>query len=380
MYGSPVSKDLNLPTQPPPMASSGLLRYRSAPSAVLGGLCEDQLQLPAAAPSAADNVFSRFLPDHHIRDDKPSPAHFPSAADMASHHQQEQMMFHSQSQSQHQQETGRSGGGLYRTVSSGMEAGGTGVGAASSLIRQSSSPAGFLDHFGMDNGYGAMLRASMGMGFQDGGASDSLAGGGGGSGRLGGQLSFSSRQGSLMSQISEMDSQEDVVGASSPDAGGGGDAAYMPGYPMSSGGWDDSSSALLPDSLPATNKRPRDSLEHGGGLAHQFSLPKTSSSEVAAIEKFLQFQDAVPCKVRAKRGCATHPRSIAERVRRTKISERIRKLQELVPDMDKQTNTSDMLDLAVDYIKDLQKQVKALNESRASCTCPASKHQQRFSG
>lgn len=94
-------------------------------------------------------------------------------------------------------------------------------------------------------------------------------------------------------------------------------------------------------------------------------------------------------------------------VRRTKISERIRKLQELVPNMDKvppsatctnpvslpnsrqpieqcmarkfamrgppqelthpqpctsvflqQTNTSDMLDLAVDYIKDLQQQVK----------------------
>ena len=49
------------------------------------------------------------------------------------------------------------------------------------------------------------------------------------------------------------------------------------------------------------------------GLAHQFSLPKTSS-EMASIEKFLQFQDAVPCKIRAKRGCATHPRSIAERV------------------------------------------------------------------
>jgi hypothetical protein len=49
------------------------------------------------------------------------------------------------------------------------------------------------------------------------------------------------------------------------------------------------------------------------GLTHQFSLPKTSS-EMANIEKFLQFQDAVPCKIRAKRGCATHPRSIAERV------------------------------------------------------------------
>jgi hypothetical protein len=52
------------------------------------------------------------------------------------------------------------------------------------------------------------------------------------------------------------------------------------------------------------------------GLSHQFSLPKTSS-EMAAIEKFLQFQDAVPCKIRAKRGCATHPRSIAERVKST---------------------------------------------------------------
>jgi hypothetical protein len=48
-------------------------------------------------------------------------------------------------------------------------------------------------------------------------------------------------------------------------------------------------------------------------ITHQFSLPKTSS-EMASIEKFLQFQDAVPCKIRAKRGCATHPRSIAERV------------------------------------------------------------------
>ncbi|KAG9128763.1 hypothetical protein Leryth_026034 [Lithospermum erythrorhizon] len=46
-------------------------------------------------------------------------------------------------------------------------------------------------------------------------------------------------------------------------------------------------------------------------------------------------EDAVFCRVRAKRGCATHPRSIAERVRRTRISDRIRKLQELVPNMDK---------------------------------------------
>lgn len=42
-------------------------------------------------------------------------------------------------------------------------------------------------------------------------------------------------------------------------------------------------------------------------LSHHLSLPKSS-----AMEKLLQ--DSVPCKIRAKRGCATHPRSIAERV------------------------------------------------------------------
>ncbi|CAN6168411.1 unnamed protein product [Urochloa humidicola] len=370
MYGSPLSKDLNLPVQPPPMASSGLLRYRSAPSTVLGELCEDFLPPGprAASPDAgADNVFARFLADHHIRDDKPSqpPApRFPSEAGMASQHQQQQMMFQSQ-----QQEMVDAKSGLYRTVSSGMEpASAAGVGA-SNLTRQSSSPAGFLDHLNMENGYGAMLRAGMSMGFRDGSSAataDSLAGGGS---RLKGQLSFSSRQGSLMSQISEMDSEE--VGGSSPEAAGGG-RGYIPGYPMGSG-WEDSS--LTSENLSGM-KRPRDSLEPGqNGLTHQFSLPKTSS-EMANIEKFLQFQDAVPCKIRAKRGCATHPRSIAERVRRTKISERIRKLQELVPNMDKQTNTSKMLDLAVDYIKDLQQQVKVLKESHANCTCSASKNQQ----
>lgn len=103
-------------------------------------------------------------------------------------------------------------------------------------------------------------------------------------------------------------------------------------------------------------------------LTHHLSLPKTSA-EMAAVEKLLHFQDVVPCKVRAKRGCATHPRSIAERMRRNRISERMRKLQELVPNMDKQTNTADMLDLAVDYIKNLQNQFKVLSDNRAMCKC-----------
>lgn len=40
---------------------------------------------------------------------------------------------------------------------------------------------------------------------------------------------------------------------------------------------------------------------------------RSSSLTEMDLDKILE--DSVPCRVRAKRGCATHPRSIAERVR-----------------------------------------------------------------
>ncbi|MED6130388.1 hypothetical protein PIB30_000898 [Stylosanthes scabra] len=105
-------------------------------------------------------------------------------------------------------------------------------------------------------------------------------------------------------------------------------------------------------------------------ISHQLSFPKVAS-EMFGMENMIHFplSDSVPCRIRAKRGCATHPRSIAERVRRTRISERMRKLQELVPNMDKQASTADMLDMAVAYIKDLQKQFKNLSDRKAKCKC-----------
>lgn len=104
-------------------------------------------------------------------------------------------------------------------------------------------------------------------------------------------------------------------------------------------------------------------------LVHHLSLPNTSSKIMVAEKLFRFDQDSTACKIRAKRGCATHPRSIAERVRRTRISERMKKIQALFPTMDKQTSTSDMLDLAVQSIKDLQKELKTLNDARARCIC-----------
>nr|ACG47804.1 hypothetical protein [Zea mays] len=41
--------------------------------------------------------------------------------------------------------------------------------------------------------------------------------------------------------------------------------------------------------------------------------------------------------------------------------------------MDKQTNTSDMLDLAVDYIKELKDQVEKLKHDQANCCCLGNK-------
>ncbi|MED6143449.1 hypothetical protein PIB30_006401 [Stylosanthes scabra] len=113
------------------------------------------------------------------------------------------------------------------------------------------------------------------------------------------------------------------------------------------------------------------------GLSHHLSLP-SSSTKIGGMEKLFQIQgSSAPCKIRAKRGFATHPRSIAERERRTRISARIKKLQDLFPKSDKPTSTADMLDLAVDYIKGLQKQVKILTDTRAKCRCSSSNQKEQ---
>ncbi|KAG6762414.1 hypothetical protein POTOM_032913 [Populus tomentosa] len=192
-------------------------------------------------------------------------------------------------------------------------------------------------------------------------------------------VSFSSGQ-RMLPQIAEIG--EECIGGRSPE-GDVSEARYMSRF--SSDSWDGASLSGLKrqrdndgnmfSGLNTLDNQDGNSGNRVTGLTHHLSLPKTVS-EMATIEKFLDFQgNSVPCKIRAKRGFATHPRSIAERVRRTRISERMRKLQELFPNMDKQTNTADMLDLAVEHIKDLQKQVKTLTDTKAKCTCSSKQKQ-----
>ncbi|KAM0940036.1 putative transcription factor bHLH family [Dioscorea sansibarensis] len=226
------------------------------------------------------------------------------------------------------------------------------------LIRHSSSPAGFFSHLMVDNGYSV----SMGIGNYSQACRDGVQAMA--NKRMQSQLSFS-REDSLsqISEISIADIGESIVsGKNSDDVA----QAYMSGnYQL--GSWDETNSIVF--SAPPSKRAKDNNGDVIPGLTNiesQFSLPKTSLE----MEKLLQSpQDYVPFKVRAKRGCATHPRSIAERERRTRISEKLRKLQEFVPNMDKQTNTTDMLELAVQHIKSLQTQVQKLSEERANCKC-----------
>ncbi|KAK9087970.1 hypothetical protein Syun_030364 [Stephania yunnanensis] len=70
--------------------------------------------------------------------------------------------------------------------------------------------------------------------------------------------------------------------------------------------------------------------------------------------------------VRARRGQATDSHSLAERVRREKISKRMKLLQDLVPGCRKVTGKAVMLDEIINYVQSLQRQVQFLSMKLAT--------------
>ncbi|XVF06315.1 hypothetical protein REPUB_Repub06bG0036800 [Reevesia pubescens] len=92
---------------------------------------------------------------------------------------------------------------------------------------------------------------------------------------------------------------------------------------------------------------------------HQPFHSQPTSGPVAAVPH----PPGMRPRVRARRGQATDPHSIAERLRRERIAERMKALQELVPSCNK-TDRAAMLDEIVDYVKFLRLQVKVLSMSR----------------
>ncbi|KAJ1427906.1 Myc-type, basic helix-loop-helix [Sesbania bispinosa] len=69
--------------------------------------------------------------------------------------------------------------------------------------------------------------------------------------------------------------------------------------------------------------------------------------------------------VRARRGQATDSHSLAERVRREKISERMKLLQDLVPGCNKVTGKALMLDEIINYVQSLQRQVEIFQSNNS---------------
>ncbi|KAG1331323.1 transcription factor bHLH128 [Cocos nucifera] len=221
-------------------------------------------------------------------------------------------------------------------------------GGGNPLTRHSSSPAGFLSHLMVDHGFS--VTRDTGSYSQQG--TDGVCAMG--SRRFSSQLSFSRQR--TLSQISEMsipDTGESVSGSNNCNETSRNVGRSYISSNFSIGSWDDMNSIMFssPPSKQAKNHH-GDVITRHSSIESQFGVPTTSL-------EFLQIQqDQIPFKARAKRGCATNPRSIAERERRTRISDRLKKLQELVPNMDKQTNTADMLELAFQHIKSLQSQVQ----------------------
>ncbi|VFQ87560.1 unnamed protein product [Cuscuta campestris] len=102
-------------------------------------------------------------------------------------------------------------------------------------------------------------------------------------------------------------------------------------------------------------------IRHNVPQLHQVQSFQGQPSPSTAVN--VPHPPAIRPRVRARRGQATDPHSIAERLRRERISERIKALQELVPSCNK-TDRAAMLDEILDYVKFLRLQVKVLSMSR----------------
>ncbi|KAG6584170.1 Transcription factor basic helix-loop-helix 137, partial [Cucurbita argyrosperma subsp. sororia] len=92
--------------------------------------------------------------------------------------------------------------------------------------------------------------------------------------------------------------------------------------------------------------------------------PKNGKKEEKKVSDGAATKDYI--HVRARRGQATDSHSLAERVRREKISERMKTLQRLVPGCDKVTGKALMLDEIINYVQSLQNQVEFLSMKLAS--------------
>ncbi|XVF07310.1 hypothetical protein REPUB_Repub06bG0127000 [Reevesia pubescens] len=300
--------------------NSGLLRFRSAPSSLLANFTDNlDCGVDNKGGFDSDRLISRFMNSRGGNSEIEDKSGTESAVNYAN----SQQSYSGLPPHYPRQSSTTSSSAMDSSYEFlGIDHHTQGKPVTPSLMRQSSSPPGLFTNLSVQNGYASMkgLGNYCGVNGTNGELSPS-------SNRLKNQISFSSRLPStlgMLSQISEIGNES--IGANSPDTGKLGNSnsdARFSGTGYQYGSWKDS--AHFTENFSSL-KRTQDndqkffSTNRDGDLgsrvqvlSHHLSLPKTSN-EMVTMEKFLNFQDSVPCKIRAKRGCATHPRSIAERV------------------------------------------------------------------
>ncbi|XP_050364095.1 transcription factor bHLH63-like [Argentina anserina] len=121
----------------------------------------------------------------------------------------------------------------------------------------------------------------------------------------------------------------------------------------------------------SSDKRMKGCAEEGDSKITEQNSTKNNDRESSADtskenSKASEVQKPDYIHVRARRGQATDSHSLAERVRREKISERMKYLQDLVPGCNKITGKAGMLDEIINYVQSLQRQVEFLSMKLAA--------------
>lgn len=148
--------------------------------------------------------------------------------------------------------------------------------------------------------------------------------------------------------------------SSGESVGGGGGGFHGTLFPLGLSLEQGRGGFLKPEEASGSGKRFREEVVDGRASAAKNAFHgQPMPTAVAAVPH----PPAIRPRVRARRGQATDPHSIAERLRRERIAERIKALQELVPSVNK-TDRAAMLDEILDYVKFLRLQVKVLSMSR----------------
>ncbi|XP_078429431.1 transcription factor bHLH137-like isoform X2 [Wolffia australiana] len=93
---------------------------------------------------------------------------------------------------------------------------------------------------------------------------------------------------------------------------------------------------------------------------------KEKTDQRLRLDKWAKEHPNEVVHVRAKRGQATDKHSLAERVRREKINEKMMRLRQMVPGCYKEMGMTAMLDEIISYIRSLQNQVEFLSMKLSS--------------